>query len=121
MPLLNKELLNDLENTCIREESMYDTNALRAEHEIMHKQLNAEQQQIYEKVINAVRHDEVKLFLLYRYGGTGKTFVCKTIINKLISESKIILTVASLGNILLILMFYRNLIIKINRTIIHTL
>jgi predicted AAA+ superfamily ATPase len=104
--LPNKELLNDLENACIREEIMYDTNALRAEHEMMHKQLNVQQQEVYEKVINAVQHDEGKLFFfLYGYRGTGKTFFYKTIINRLRSESKIVLAVASSGNTLLILMF----------------
>jgi superfamily II DNA or RNA helicase len=79
----NKEIMKDIENSCICEEIMYDTEVLKRDHESMVKKLNPQQVKAYDAVINAVENNLGKLFFLYAYGGIGKTFVYRAIINKL--------------------------------------
>ena len=52
---------------------------------------------VFETVVANVAIKKGGLFFVYGHGGTGKTFLWKTIINKLISEEKIVLAVASSG------------------------
>ena len=59
--------------------------------------LNDEQRVIYEKIVHMVCNKESGLFFVYGHGGTGKTYLWRTIISKLRSEGKIVLAVASSG------------------------
>nr|GFA05278.1 DNA helicase [Tanacetum cinerariifolium] len=58
--------------------------------------LNVEQRQIYDFIMNADTNSQQELIFLYGHGGTGKTFLWKTIISSPRSEGKIVLAVASL-------------------------
>nr|XP_043624130.1 uncharacterized protein LOC122595729 [Erigeron canadensis] len=59
--------------------------------------LTSEQQQIYQTVIEAVAEKDGGVFFVYGYGGTGKTFLWKTITVALRSRGEIVLNVASSG------------------------
>ncbi|XP_074336523.1 uncharacterized protein LOC141673678 [Apium graveolens] len=76
---------------------MYDRNALADEAIRCLTILNEKQMNIYEVVAVNVKKREGGLFFVYGHGGTGKTFLWKTIINFLRSEEKIVLAVASSG------------------------
>jgi Cdc6-like AAA superfamily ATPase len=79
------------------EEKNYNRDALREEAAVSVVKLNAEQRDIYNLIINACNNKEQKMIFMYGHGGTGKTFLWKTIINTLRSEGKIVLAVASSG------------------------
>nr|GEU71378.1 DNA helicase PIF1, ATP-dependent [Tanacetum cinerariifolium] len=59
--------------------------------------LNPRQRLIYEEVVASVHNKKGRFHFVYGPGGTGKTFLYKTIISRLRSELKIVLAVASSG------------------------
>ncbi|GJW74534.1 ATP-dependent DNA helicase PIF1-like protein [Tanacetum coccineum] len=59
--------------------------------------LNPEQRLIYEQIIESVHNDIGQFCFIHGPGGTGKTFLYKTIIARLRSEQMIVLAVASSG------------------------
>ncbi|GJX28946.1 ATP-dependent DNA helicase PIF1-like protein [Tanacetum coccineum] len=67
----------------------------KLEHHQLHSQLNPEQRVIYEEVVESVHNKKGQFYFVYGPGGTGKTFLYKTIISRLRSERKIVLAVAS--------------------------
>ncbi|XP_058766740.1 uncharacterized protein LOC131640353 [Vicia villosa] len=56
-----------------------------------------EQRGIFEEIMDAVEKQQGGVFFLYGYGGTGKTFMWKTLSAALRSKKKIVLPVASSG------------------------
>jgi hypothetical protein len=90
-------LLQILNNRALMEERSYNLELLRSESERFVAHLNADQRIIFEQVTHAVNHRQQKLIFVYGHGGTGKTYVWRTIISTLRSEGKIILAVASSG------------------------
>lgn len=57
--------------------------------------IRCKQEQIYDTIVNATRHNHQELILVYGDGGTGKTFLWKKIISSLRSKGEIVLAVAS--------------------------
>ncbi|XP_075106828.1 uncharacterized protein LOC107832100 [Nicotiana tabacum] len=57
--------------------------------------LTVEQKSIYDKIISAVNEDKGGLFFLYDHGGTGKTFIWKTLSFGVRSKGDIVINVAS--------------------------
>ncbi|KAK9274652.1 hypothetical protein L1049_021903 [Liquidambar formosana] len=84
-------------NKLIREELSYDANSLLQEFQMLHVKLNTEQLLVFNTVTHACTNNLGGLYFVYRSGGTGKTFLWRTIIAKLWSEQKIVLAVASSG------------------------
>ncbi|KAK2427093.1 ATP-dependent DNA helicase PIF1 [Trifolium repens] len=97
MPLPDDASLAAKDNRLITEELNYNVDELRQEHERCHQFLNEQQLEIYNHVLNAVNADTGGFYFVYGHGGTGKTFLYRTIIEKLRSERKIVLAVASSG------------------------
>jgi len=56
-----------------------------------------QQAQIYNRIIQAVNQNKGGMFFLYGYGGTGKTFIWKTLAASLRADNKIVVMVASSG------------------------
>jgi ATP-dependent DNA helicase PIF1 len=52
---------------------------------------------IYATIIDVVNNDKGGMFFVYGYGGTGKTYLYKTLIASLRSNKEIVLNVASSG------------------------
>ncbi|XP_071740609.1 uncharacterized protein [Rutidosis leptorrhynchoides] len=59
--------------------------------------LTSEQKEAYDQIIKAVDHGKGGVFFLYGYGGTGKTFLWKTLSSALRRKGEIVLNVASSG------------------------
>ena len=97
MPLPYSTLMNDTGNRLINEELEYDKGFLKEVHDKSFALLNDCQNIAYEAVIKSVVNEEGRLFFINGHGGTGKTFLWNTIISTLISESKIVLPVATSG------------------------
>ncbi|XP_013709088.1 ATP-dependent DNA helicase PIF7-like [Brassica napus] len=82
MPKPNPSVLKEISNTVLRQELNYDTEKEAIEHESLFSTMN---------------EDQKTLFFVYGGGGTGKTFLYRTIIAKLRSVGKVVIPVASAG------------------------
>lgn len=95
MPQPQKTILEELNNSILRQEFQINIYKEKASHEKLFSKLNWEQRIIYDDVLKSVANEEGKLFFLYGAGGTGKTFLYKTIISALRSKGKNVMPVAS--------------------------
>jgi len=85
-------------NPQIRWELAYDCAQLNESATRQELLLNVDQQAAYDCILHRIRNDPTHAhFFLYGPGGTGKTFLYTTICERLRSESKIVLCVASTG------------------------
>ncbi|XP_071712618.1 uncharacterized protein [Rutidosis leptorrhynchoides] len=84
-------------NSLITDELSYNRSALADEHACLFSKLTEEQKNAYETIVSAVNEGKGGVFFLYGYGGTGKTFVWKTLSASLRSRGNIVLNVASSG------------------------
>ncbi|GKD19527.1 DNA helicase, partial [Tanacetum coccineum] len=90
-------LLEQLANRLLMEERNYNQEELIQLKNDSVPRLNADQKAIYDLIINADENSRQELIFVYGHGGTGKTFLWKTIISSIRSQGKIVLAVASLG------------------------
>ena len=97
IPYPNTLLLRQSNNRVLQEELDYDRNSLAVEHIKLLKGLNIDQRNIYDEVIDSVLENKGGFFFVYGHGGTGKTYLWKTIICRLRSEGKIVIAIASSG------------------------
>ncbi|KAF8088667.1 LOW QUALITY PROTEIN: hypothetical protein N665_0532s0030 [Sinapis alba] len=97
MPKPDRSVLQEISIRVLQEELNYDTEKEAAEHAKLFCTMNEDQQNIYNSVIDSVENKSGQLFFVYGAGGTGKTFLYKTIIAKLRSVGKVVLPVASAG------------------------
>nr|XP_043619920.1 uncharacterized protein LOC122591739 [Erigeron canadensis] len=102
MPYPNTNYVESLNNRLIANELLYDKRALTVEHQQLHSCLTPEQRQLYETmisvvVISVVGKNEGGVYFVYGYGGTGKTYLWKTLTSALRSQRQIVLNVASSG------------------------
>nr|GEU35210.1 ATP-dependent DNA helicase PIF1-like [Tanacetum cinerariifolium] len=80
-----------------REAVDFDIKESKLGHDQLHSLLNPKQHAIYDDVIQFVHNQSGQFYFIYGPGGTGKTFVYKTIISRIRSEGMIVLAVASSG------------------------
>nr|GEY54699.1 ATP-dependent DNA helicase PIF1-like [Tanacetum cinerariifolium] len=97
LPRPNLQLLTNMDNRLIKEALEFDMNKSKMEHQQLRPLLNPKQRLIYEEVIESVHYQRGHFYFMCGPGGTEKTFLYKTIISRLRSERKIVLTVASSG------------------------
>ncbi|XP_019240815.1 PREDICTED: uncharacterized protein LOC109220798 [Nicotiana attenuata] len=95
-PVFNEEEVDNT-NTLICEELHYNRCSLSKEHEELLVKLTMEQKLVYDRIIKAVHEDKGGFFFLYGHGGTGKTFIWKTLSSAIRCRGDIVLTVASSG------------------------
>ncbi|XP_076935959.1 uncharacterized protein LOC143602871 [Bidens hawaiensis] len=97
LPMPRPDLLNILANRLLMEEKNYDTQQLASEHELLKNSLNIQQLFIYNLVVTSSIENKQILLFVYSHGGTGKTFLWKTITYALRATNKVVLTVAASG------------------------
>ncbi|EAU86521.2 transcriptional factor B3 [Coprinopsis cinerea okayama7 len=85
------------ENPLIAEQRNYDPEAEQQSLITRLALLNNEQRAAYDEIVHSVEGNEGRLFFLHGSGGTGKTFVYKTVCNRIRSNGSIVLCVASSG------------------------
>ncbi|XP_050256589.1 uncharacterized protein LOC126702031 [Quercus robur] len=93
----NVSTIRENNNRLLQEELDFDRLELAAEHKKLLNELNADQRKIYDAVIQDVACNSGGLYFVYGHGGTGKTYLWKTLIACLRSQGKIVLAVASSG------------------------
>uniref|UniRef100_A0A0R0EHY4 ATP-dependent DNA helicase n=1 Tax=Glycine max TaxID=3847 RepID=A0A0R0EHY4_SOYBN len=86
-----------LENSLILSELNYNNDEARAEFKNLFLSMTDEQKQIYHKIIEVVNNNEGGMFFLYGYGGTGKTYIWRTLASSLREKNQIVIMVASSG------------------------
>ncbi|KAH0650216.1 hypothetical protein KY284_030128 [Solanum tuberosum] len=96
LPVYNEDEV-DYSNRLIRDEMSYNKGALTDEHQELLQNLTDEQKAVYKKIMSAVITNSGGFFFLYGFGGTGKTFIWRTLSAAIRSKGDIVLTVASSG------------------------
>ncbi|GKB11254.1 ATP-dependent DNA helicase PIF1-like protein, partial [Tanacetum coccineum] len=86
-----------MDNRLIRESMDFYIKTSKIKHDQLHSFLNPKQRVIYDHVIQSVHNQSGQFYFVYGPGGTGKTFLYKTIILRLRSERLYVLAVASSG------------------------
>lgn len=97
MPQPPNTYLDFSKNNLMIEETSYDIAEMEKEHAELISNCNAEQLAVYHSVMESIEKKKGGLFFVYGSGGCGKTYLWRTLISKLRSESKIVLPVASSG------------------------
>jgi hypothetical protein len=97
LPMPDGRLLSEIKTKLLREELNYDIADLICQHSSAFPQLNQCQLNVYDCVIKSVLEKRKELIFVHGHGGTGKTFLWHTIINRLRSDGLIVLAVASSG------------------------
>ncbi|GJZ21434.1 DNA helicase [Tanacetum coccineum] len=97
LPSLSKRLLAALRNKELMEEKGYNQAELAKEVASLVPKLNSDRKLIYDIVFGALNKNKQELILVYGHGGTGKTFLWKTLISAPRLQGKIVLAVESLG------------------------
>uniref|UniRef100_A0A2N9J2K3 ATP-dependent DNA helicase n=1 Tax=Fagus sylvatica TaxID=28930 RepID=A0A2N9J2K3_FAGSY len=97
MPQPDLDIIIHNGNRLIQEEMSYNISSLKREHEILFSGLNNEQRPIYNSIMEAVTLERGGMFFVYGHGGTGKTYLYRTILSAIRSKGKIALAVASSG------------------------
>ncbi|GJY56098.1 ATP-dependent DNA helicase PIF1-like protein [Tanacetum coccineum] len=97
MPYPNNEYTMEGYNRLIYDETSYKKDELRKQHQTMYGSLTSEQKGIYSNVMDAIDKNTGGMFFVYGYGGTGKTYLYKTMSAALRSQGDIVLNVASSG------------------------
>ncbi|CAA0811005.1 Unknown protein [Striga hermonthica] len=97
MPYPNSESMHNTSNRLILDELNYDRKALAMEHETLLGRMTGEQKGVYSRIMFAVDSGAGGVFFVCGYGGTGKTYLWRTLSAALRSKGKIVLNVASSG------------------------
>lgn len=98
MPIPDLDCSASLMNRLVYDEMCYDKAELKEEHKKLVSNLTPEQHDVYNTIMNDVNSNQGGVFFfVYGYGGTGKTFVWRTLSVALRSKGEIVLNVASSG------------------------
>ncbi|XP_057422827.1 uncharacterized protein LOC130716812 [Lotus japonicus] len=97
MPQVDPNILNQYGNVLLFNELNFDIIEMKKLHLDFFNKMNSGQAKVYDEIISTVNKDNGGFFFVNGHGGTGKTFLWKTLTYRLRSEKKIILNVASSG------------------------
>ncbi|XP_022024110.1 uncharacterized protein LOC110924409 [Helianthus annuus] len=97
MPFPDDDSSRDVTNRLINEELSHDVDEVQTEFNKLHQCLTDEQRAVFDEIMAAVASRKGGLFFVYGYGGTGKTFLWKTLASAVRCRGEIVLNVASSG------------------------
>ncbi|XP_024964285.1 uncharacterized protein LOC112504569 [Cynara cardunculus var. scolymus] len=97
LPYPDNDSLESSNNRLIAEELDYNHHNLRDEFHTLVTALTNEQRGVYNEIMTAVEKKKGGVFFVYGHGGTGKTFLWKTLVASIRSKGEIVLNVASSG------------------------
>nr|KAJ0201995.1 hypothetical protein LSAT_V11C600327630 [Lactuca sativa] len=103
MPYPDSDTISSSTNRLIMEELEYDILLLKKEFDSMFHALTNEQRNIFLDIMTTVNDNKGGVFFVYGYGGTGKTFLWKTLSVAIRCNGDIVLNVASSGTAYLLL------------------
>ena len=79
MPYPKPQYFESFQNTLISDELSYDREALRKEHLEFLSKFTDEQLNVHDMIMSSVNSTEGKMFFVYGYGGTRKTFIWRSL------------------------------------------
>ncbi|KAL7133824.1 hypothetical protein ABFS83_12G166000 [Erythranthe nasuta] len=97
MPVPIEYSSEDTKNILVLDELDYDRFEMGRELQQCLASITYEQRKVYDVVMDAVTNDSGGMFFLYGHGGTGKTFLWKTLSAAVRSKGEIVINVASSG------------------------
>ncbi|KAH9605454.1 hypothetical protein KSS87_001661 [Heliosperma pusillum] len=97
MPLPDISATSHHRNNLVMDELSYDRQSLREEHDNNLAIMTDEQRLVYNEIVDAVLKNKGGVFFVYGYGGTGKTFIWRTLCAAFRCKGGIVLPVASSG------------------------
>ncbi|XP_048493453.1 uncharacterized protein LOC125494001 [Beta vulgaris subsp. vulgaris] len=97
MPYPNDLIVLEGQNKLIMDELSYDRGKQNEEFQQLFQGLTVEQTGIFQEIMDAVSQGRGGVFFVYGYGGTGKTYLWRTLCVALRCNGDIILPVASSG------------------------
>ncbi|XP_076945184.1 uncharacterized protein LOC143616151 [Bidens hawaiensis] len=117
MPFPHDDSIAASTNCFMYYELAYDTEVMTDEFERLYNSLTDEQSNVYYEIMEVVDENKGGVFFVYGYGGTGKTFLWKTLSASIRSKAKIILNVASSGIASLLLEGERAILAPLNEVV----
>ncbi|XP_012844687.1 PREDICTED: ATP-dependent DNA helicase PIF2-like [Erythranthe guttata] len=90
-------MTDDTVNRLVLDELDYDVDDMREELKKYLSSITDEQKKVFDDIMDVVANDRGGLFFLYGHGGTGKTFIWKTLSAAIRSKGEIVINVASSG------------------------
>ncbi|XP_076925349.1 uncharacterized protein LOC143588135 [Bidens hawaiensis] len=97
MPFPDQESISASMNPFMMEELAYDTDALTNDFKHLYTSLTSEQKGVYNEIFDSSKRKKGGVFFVYGYGGTGKTYLWKTLSASIRSKGEIVLNVPSSG------------------------
>jgi len=97
MPQPDRSLVPEISNRLIHDELNYNRDSLAEEHRRLMSTMTNEQKSIYDAIMRRVEERKPGIFFLYGYGGTGKTYLWRSMAAALRSKGEIVIAVASSG------------------------
>ena len=94
-PIDNSDSL--LDNQLLQDELNYSHDDLRERHDEWFGQMTDEQRSVYDDIIGCVTSKRGRVFFVYGFGGTGKTFLWNILSAAVRSRGEVVLNVASSG------------------------
>ncbi|XP_076948379.1 uncharacterized protein LOC143620603 [Bidens hawaiensis] len=95
MSFLDMEAISRATNPLMVEELSYDTETMNNEFNNLFDSLTDEQRGIYNEIMSALINKKGGVYYVYGYGGTGKTYLWKTLSASIRSKGEVVLKVAS--------------------------
>ncbi|CAH1439022.1 unnamed protein product [Lactuca virosa] len=95
MPIPDVDYVSSSNNRLITEELNYDITNMKNKFDRMFLALTNEQRHIFEDIMTVVKQNKGGVFFVCGYGGTGKTFLWKTVSAAIRKDGHIVLNVAS--------------------------
>ncbi|XP_076897877.1 uncharacterized protein LOC143551300 [Bidens hawaiensis] len=103
MPFPDMETISRATNPLMVEELSYDTETMNNEFNNLFDSLTDEKQGVYNEIMSALIDKKGGAYFVYGYGGTGKTYLWKTLSSSIRSKGEVVLNVASSGIAFLLL------------------
>lgn len=97
IPVPDDAILTEISNTVLIQELSYNIQKENETHKELFETMNRDQRIVYDAELESVDKQSGQLFMVNGAGGTGKTYMYRTIIAKLRSANKVVIPVASSG------------------------
>ena len=97
MPFPDNSPINAFRNSFLVDELNYDKQEMVVDLRSYLSSIHEDQRIVFNEIMDAVQSNKGGFYFVYRYGGTGKTFIWKTQSAAIRSQGKIILNVTSNG------------------------
>ncbi|XP_013614814.1 PREDICTED: uncharacterized protein LOC106321037 [Brassica oleracea var. oleracea] len=97
LPQPDTSILSEINSQVLRQELMYKFEKEKETHRVLFSAMNTDQEKVYAAVLKSVDEQSGQLIFVSGAGGTGKTYLYRTIIARLRSVGKVVIPGSSLA------------------------